>query len=274
MTLAVIDPIAFKLGPFSVAWYGVIIVVGIMIAIHFADKEARRLYFPEDTVTDLAFMALPLGILGARLYYVIFEWKNYIQNPISILYIWEGGLAIYGGIIAGVLTIWYFSRQKYYPFALLLDLIAPYTLFAQGVGRWGNFVNQEAHGGEVSRQFLENLHLPQWIIEQMKIDGKYYQPTFLYESLWNLLGAAILIFLSHKDRFFYRGEVVASYMIWYGTGRFFIEGLRTDSLYIGSFRVSQIVSLVLVVLGLGWIIYQRVIRKDRPIYYSDGLRGR
>lgn len=271
MSLMTIDPIALRIGPFSIAWYGIIIVLGMLLSIHLAEKEANRLSFPNDTVVDLAFWTIPLGIIGARLYYVIFEWRHYIKNPLSILYVWEGGLAIYGGIIAGILTIAYFSYKKYYPFWLLLDILAPYTLLAQAIGRWGNFINQEAHGAEVSRDFLENLYIPDWIINQMYIDGKYYQPTFLYESLWNLIGAGILIYLSRQEKFLYRGEIIAGYMIWYGFGRFFIEGMRTDSLYIGPFRVSQLVSILLIVLGLCIIGYQRFIRDDQPKYYSEGL---
>lgn len=271
MHLLVIDPIAFEIGPLSVAWYGIIIVIGMVIAVHFSEKEAVRLGFPKDTIIDMAFWILPIGIIGARLYYVIFEWEYYVQNPMRIFFIWEGGLAIYGGIIAGILTLWYLSEQRYYPFILFLDILAPYTLIAQSIGRWGNFVNQEAHGGPVSRQFLENLFLPHWIIEQMKIEDTYYHPTFLYESIWNLIGGGILILLSRQDKLVYRGEIAAGYMIWYGVGRFFIESMRTDSLYIGSFRVSQIVSLILVVIGIGVIIYQRFIRDDQPAYYSDGL---
>lgn len=271
MHLLVIDPIAFEIGPLSVAWYGIIIVIGMVIAVHFSEKEAVRLGFPQDTIIDMAFWILPIGIIGARLYYVIFEWEYYIQNPIRIFFIWEGGLAIYGGIIAGILTLWYLSEQRYYPFILLLDILAPYTLIAQSIGRWGNFVNQEAHGGPVSRQFLENLFLPNWIIDQMKIEDTYYHPTFLYESIWNLVGGGVLILLSRQDKLLYRGEIAAGYMIWYGVGRFFIESMRTDSLYIGPFRVSQIVSLILVAIGIGVIIYQRFIRDDQPAYYSDGL---
>ena len=155
--LMAIDPIAIKLGPIEVAWYGIIIVVGMMLAIFLTIKEAEKRGVSEDFIIDTAFWVIPIGIIGARLYYVLFELGAYLNNPIRIFYIWEGGLAIYGGIIAGFLTFYYRSKKENIPLFLLTDITIPYLLLAQGIGRWGNFVNQEAHGGEVSRQFLENL---------------------------------------------------------------------------------------------------------------------
>lgn len=266
-----IDPIAFELGPLSVNWYGIIIVFGMIAAIFLTIKEAEKRGISEDFVVDTAFWTLPLGILGARLYYVLFEFSYYMANPLRIFAIWEGGLAIYGGIIAGILTIYWRTKKENIPTALMIDIIAPHVLLAQSIGRWGNFVNQEAHGGEVSRQFLENLMLPEFIIEGMQINGAYYQPTFLYESLWTLLGFVVIIAIRNREKFLLRGEASAGYLIWYGVGRFFIEGLRTDSLYLGSIRVSQLLSLVLVLVGIGIIIYQRKYRFPKPPYYTEGI---
>lgn len=266
-----IDPIAFELGPFTVAWYGLIIVSAMLLAISLIIKEAEKRDLTEDFVVDMAFWTIPLGILGARAYYVLFELGAYLSDPIRIFYIWEGGLAIYGGVIAGVLVIYYRSQKENIPPLLVTDILAPYVLLGQAIGRWGNFMNQEAHGGEVSRQFLENLRLPEFIINQMNIQGSYYHPTFLYESVWNIIGMAIIIFIRKKDKFLLRGEATASYLIWYGAGRFFIEGMRTDSLYIGGLRVSQIVSLLLVVAGIAFIIYQRKVKYPRDPYYTEGL---
>lgn len=266
-----IDPIAFKLGPLSVNWYGIIIVFGMIAAIFLTIKEGEKRGISEEFIVDTAFWTLPLGILGARLYYVLFELGYYINNPMSIFAVWEGGLAIYGGIIAGALTIYWRAKKEDIPISLMIDIIAPHVLLAQSIGRWGNFINQEAHGGEVSRQFLENLMLPEFIIEGMHIKGVYYQPTFLYESLWTLLGFALIVAIRNKENFLLRGEATAGYLIWYGIGRFFIEGLRTDSLYLGPIRVSQLLSLVLVIVGIGIVIYQRKYRYPIPPYYSEGI---
>ncbi len=270
--LMTIDPIAFEIGPLSVAWYGLIIVTGMILAVYLAIKEGEKRGVSEDFVVDTAFWTLPLGILGARLYYVLFELEHYLGNPLKIFAIWEGGLAIYGGVIAGVLTIYWRTRKENVPFLLMLDILAPYTLLAQAIGRWGNFINQEAHGGEVSRQFLENLMLPEFIIEGMHINGAYYHPTFLYESIWSLLGVLLLLVLRNREHLLLRGETTAGYMIWYGFGRLFIEGLRTDSLYLGPFRISQIVSAVIILIGIGLIIYQRRYAFPKPEYYTDGMQ--
>lgn len=178
LTLTPIDPVAFELGPITVAWYGIIIASAMLIAVLLSSREANQLGLDDDFIVDLSFWMLPLSILGARIYYVLFEFSAYAQDPIRIFYIWEGGIAIYGGLIAGGLVLlWYSKKNETDPW-LVLDIIAPYVLLAQAIGRWGNFVNQEAHGGEVSRAFLEGLHLPKFIIEGMNIGGTYYHPTF------------------------------------------------------------------------------------------------
>ena len=151
--LMAIDPIAFKLGPISVAWYGIIIVTGMILAIYLTTSEAEKRGISEDFIIDTAFWTLPIGIIGARLYYVVFELEYYLNHPLQIFAIWEGGIAIYGGIIAGFLTFYYRSQKDKVPLLLLTDVVVPYLLLAQAIGRWGNFINQEAHGVEVSRQF-------------------------------------------------------------------------------------------------------------------------
>lgn len=272
MNIMAIDPIAFELGPLTVNWYGLIIVMGMILAIHLSIREGEKRGVSEDFIVDTAFWTLPIGILGARLYYVIFELDFYLNNPIRMFYIWEGGLAIYGGIIAGLLTIYYRCKKENISLPLMVDILAPHVLLAQAIGRWGNFINQEAHGGEVSRQFLENLMLPEFIIEGMHINGAYYHPTFLYESVWSIIGVVLLLVLRNREQFLLRGETTAGYMIWYGVGRFFIEGLRTDSLYMGPFRVSQLVSVALVLIGIGIIVYQRRYNFPKPQYYTDGMQ--
>lgn len=265
------DPIAIKLGPLEVAWYGIIIVIGMILAIYLTIKEGEKRGLTEDFIIDTAFWILPLGIIGARLYYVLFELGYYLNNPGQIFAIWEGGLAIYGGIIAGLAAIYWRCKKEEVPFILMTDIVAPHVLLAQAIGRWGNFVNQEAHGGEVSRQFLENLMLPEFIIEGMHINGAYYHPTFLYESLWSLVGVALILIVRSRTKLLLRGETTALYFIWYGVGRLFIEGMRTDSLYMGPFRISQIVSVILIVIGIATIVYLRRFTYPKPQFYTDGI---
>lgn len=270
--LNVIDPVAISIGPIKIYWYGIIIALAMLIGISLATKEAQKLGLEEDTMVDVALWAIPIGFIGARLYYVLFKWDYYIQNPSEIIAIWNGGIAIYGGLIAGGLAVYWFARRKKMTLTLLLDILAPSVLLAQSIGRWGNFINQEAHGGAVSRQFLETLYLPEFIIEQMNINGTYYHPTFLYESLWSLLGFILLIILRNQKGLLRRGEVALSYVIWYSFGRFFIEGMRTDSLWIGDImRASQVLSLVLFISAIVLWIYRRRDYPSKP-FYSESLK--
>ncbi|WP_342543108.1 prolipoprotein diacylglyceryl transferase [Paenisporosarcina sp. FSL H8-0542] len=265
--LGAFDPIAISLGPIDVRWYGVIIAFGIVLAFLVAQREMLKRGFHEEFLTDLLIWAVPLAILGARLYYVIFKWEYYSENPGDILQVWEGGLAIHGALIASFVTAYVFTKKRKVSFLKLADVVAPSILIGQTIGRWGNFMNQEAHGGPVSRAFLENMFLPDWIIEQMRIDGTYYHPTFLYESIWNFMGVVILILLRRVNLL--RGEMFLFYLIWYSVGRFFIEGLRTDSLYLlGELRTAQVVSLITVVVALLIVVYRRMTIKD-PVRYKD-----
>lgn len=263
--LASIDPIAFSLGPIYVRWYGVIIAAGIVIAFLVGQREMVKRGLHPDFLTDLLLWAVPLAIVGARIYYVIFEWENYKDNPAEIIAIWNGGIAIHGALIASVIVAYIFTKRRNTSFLKVADILAPSILIGQAVGRWGNFINQEAHGGEVSRSFLENLFIPDWIINQMYIDGAYYHPTFLYESLWSLAGIIILLLLRRAN--LVRGEIFFFYVIWYSFGRFFIEGMRTDSLYvIGELRAAQLVSVVSIIIAVAFIIYRRVKIKNPPHY--------
>ncbi len=269
--LGAIDPIAFSFGSLDVYWYGIIIATGIFAAIFLSTREAEKRGIEGDHIVDMALWAIPLAFIGARLYYVLFELGYYLEHPSQIIAIWNGGIAIYGGLIAGGLTVYWYTKKKGIPIWLMLDILAPNVLLAQAMGRWGNFMNQEAHGGEVTRTFLENLFLPDFIINQMEINGVYYHPTFLYESLWSLLGFILIVVLRNKKHLLRQGEVALSYVLWYSFGRFFIEGLRTDSLWLFDFiRISQALSLLLFVAALSLWIYRR--RDYPPVpYYSDGV---
>ncbi|HBL8471605.1 TPA: prolipoprotein diacylglyceryl transferase [Listeria monocytogenes] len=265
-----LDPVAIQIGSISVKWYGVIIASAVVIALLLALSEANKRKMDKEIIVDLLIWAIPISIISARIYYVIFEWDFYKNNLGEIVKIWHGGIAIYGALIGAVLTAIIFSRIKKISFWQLADVVAPSLIIAQAIGRWGNFMNQEAHGAETTRSFLESLHLPDFIINQMYIDGAYYQPTFLYESLWNVLGFIVLLIIRRtKIR---RGELFLGYVIWYSFGRFFIEGMRTDSLMWGGFRVSQVLSLLLIVLSIGIIIYRRM--KMNPPYYMEDKFGK
>ncbi|EAC3170311.1 prolipoprotein diacylglyceryl transferase [Listeria monocytogenes] len=265
-----LDPVAIQIGSISVKWYGVIIASAVVIALLLALSEANKRKMDKEIIVDLLIWAIPISIISARIYYVIFEWDFYKNNLGEIVKIWHGGIAIYGALIGAVLTAIIFSRIKKISFWQLADVVAPSLIIAQAIGRWGNFMNQEAHGAETTRSFLESLHLPDFIINQMYIDGAYYQPAFLYESLWNVLGFIVLLIIRRtKIR---RGELFLGYVIWYSFGRFFIEGMRTDSLMWGDFRVSQVLSLLLIVLSIGIIIYRRM--KMNPPYYMEDKFGK
>lgn len=252
-----LDPIAFSLGPITVHWYGVIIGVGLALALIIAMREGEKRGLQKDIFADLMLWAIPIAIISARIYYVIFEWDYYSQNPGDIIKIWNGGIAIHGALIGSVITAIIFSKKRGISFWKLADIAAPSIILGQAIGRWGNFMNQEAHGGEVSRAFLENLFLPDFIIDQMYINGVYYHPTFLYESLWNFLVFALLILLRRAN--LRRGEIFLSYVIGYSIGRFFIEGLRTDSLMLTeTLRIAQTISIALIIGAVAIMIYRRM----------------
>ena len=212
-------------------WYGAIIGLGFILAALYVNSRTKDFGITSDNLTDCLIICVPLGIICARIYYVVFEWGYYAQHPGEIIAIWKGGIAIYGGIIGTLIGLFVYSRVKKLSFASLCDLAAFGLLIGQCIGRWGNFVNGEAHGG------------PTTLPRGMTIDGQsMVHPTFLYESLWNLAGFVLLHFYSKKRRF--KGEIALLYAAWYGAGRAWIEGLRTDSLYIGSVRVSQLLAII------------------------------
>ena len=266
--LTALNPIAFKLGPLSVHWYGLIIASAVILAVALSVREGKRLGLKEDDFYDFLLWALPVALITARSYYVIFQWPYYASHPSEIYRIWDGGIAIYGALIGALLVLLAFCKRKAISAWLFLDVISPTVILAQGIGRWGNFVNQEAHGRVTSLAFLQHLHLPECIINQMSINGSYYQPTFLYESLWDVLGFLILISLRHRQNLFKQGEVFLTYLCWYSFGRFFIEGMRTDSLMLGSLRVSQWLSLVLFLTGIAIWLYRRYYNPLNPWYLA------
>ena len=256
--IAQIDRVAFNLLGIPIYWYALIIVSGIIIAMWLSSREAVRVGLKSEDITDFMLWGLPLSIIGARLYYILFDLPQYIADPIQIFNIRSGGLAIYGGLIAGAITLYFFTKYHFISMWTFLDIAAPSVLLAQAIGRWGNFMNHEAYGPVTTRIFLENLHIPRFIIDNMYIEGFYRQPTFLYESVWSLIGFILLLFLRNKKHLLKKGEVLLVYVMWYSFGRFFLEGLRTDSLYfLGVIRISQLLSAFLFVGTIILFIWRR-----------------
>ncbi|HHS4399538.1 TPA: prolipoprotein diacylglyceryl transferase [Staphylococcus aureus] len=262
-----IDPVAFNLGPLSVRWYGIIIAVGILLGYFVAQRALVKAGLHKDTLVDIIFYSALFGFIAARIYFVIFQWPYYAENPSEIIKIWHGGIAIHGGLIGGFIAGVIVCKVKNLNPFQIGDIVAPSIILAQGIGRWGNFMNHEAHGGPVSRAFLEQLHLPNFIIENMYINGQYYHPTFLYESIWDVAGFIILVNIRKHLKL---GETFFLYLTWYSIGRFFIEGLRTDSLMLTSnIRVAQLVSIFLILISISLIVYRR-IKYNPPLYSKVG----
>lgn len=280
-----LDPIAFSLGPITVRWYGIILGSAALVGLWLAVMEGKRFRISPDFFMDLLLIGVPSAIIGARIYYVAFKWDAYKNDLLEIFKIWNGGIAIYGALIGAMIAGYIYIRRKGYDFWRIADICAPSLIAGQMIGRWGNFVNQEAHGGPVTESFLrDSLHLPAWITDQMYIDGQFYHPTFLYESMWNLLGL-LLLFVLRRQSFLRAGELLFSYFIWYSIGRFFIEGLRTDSLAFtapewfaslinglwspmlvlfepgsmdyGNVRISQLIGILIIIAAIILIVLRR-----------------
>lgn len=231
LPLLKLDPVAFSIGSLSVHWYGLIIGTGALLGLLLAIREGKRFGLTSDFFLDLMLYGVPSAIIAARLYYVGFKWDYYSQHPGEIVAIWNGGIAIYGAILGALICGYFYSRSKGYSFWRIVDICAPSLLVGQMIGRWGNYVNQEAYGGPVDESFLRHtLHLPAFIVDQMNVDGTYHHPTFFYESMWSLLGLIILFVIRRQWKWLRAGEMFFAYLIWYSIGRFFIEALRTDSL--------------------------------------------
>lgn len=277
-----ISPTAFKIGSVEIKWYALCIMLGFVLAIVYALVQGKKQGFKSDTFVDLAIIAMVFGLIGARLYYVLFRLDQYIKDPISILYIWNGGLAIYGGVILAVLASFVYCRVKKQPFLKLADIAAPAILIGQALGRWGNFFNQEAFGvntdlpwGMTGNIVAENIRSEAADVKErfgiILDSSKPVHPTFLYESLWCALGVLVLWLLYKKARKF-DGEIALMYCAWYGFERMIVEGLRTDSLILfANIRISQVIAAATFIAAVVLIIIFRVKKRAGRSPDDDGL---
>lgn len=256
-------PRTFSLGPVTLHLYGLVIAVGLLLAVLYSLRRCKQFGLKQDDLLDGVLWVTPFAILCARAYYVAFTWEAYADNPISALYIWEGGIAIYGGVLGAVLGIAVLCKVKKLKFAAVMDLVLLGFLIGQSMGRWGNFFNREAFGAPTDsflRMGLFNSATGQW---------EYYHPTFLYESVWNLVGLVLLHFWSKKRR--YDGQIALGYAAWYGLGRAWIEGLRMDSLYWGDFRVSQVLAAASCLVATAVLLYQHFRPHDPAQLYVNQI---
>ena len=246
----------FGIEGWSIAWYGVIIAVGMVLGVILAIYRARKQGLKDDLIFDFILLALPIAIVCARGYYVVFEWNSYSGDILSIFKIWEGGLAIYVGVLGGLITAILFCRHRKFPLFRFLDLVVPSLVLGQAIGRWGNFVNQEAFGNLVENSSLQFFPYAVYIDAL----GEWHQATFFYESMWNICLLVVMLIVSRKEP--KTGTLTCMYFVFYGLGRFLIEGLRTDSLYIISgIRASQVLSLLLILGGM--LLYVVFVRRNK-----------
>jgi len=256
---------SFSIGPLTMHYYGLIIALGLVLAVLYGWKRSRQFGIKQDDILDGVLIVVPIALICARLYYCFFRWNDggYAENPISILYVWEGGLAIYGGVLGAVAAIAVFCLVKKINLPALLDLVFLGFLIGQSIGRWGNFFNREAFGEET------DSFLRMGLLNSSTGQVEYHHPTFLYESVWNAIGFVLLHFLSKKRK--YDGQIALGYCAWYGLGRAIIEGLRTDSLYIGNtnLRVSQLLAALSCVVAVAVLLFMTFKRHNRENLYVN-----
>lgn len=262
--MRILNRIALDLGIFKVYWYSIFILFGVIGAFFVIYQEVKKNNIDINKIFDMAFYTIIIGIIGARLYYVLFNLDYYMSSPLEILAIYKGGLAIHGGVLSGGLYVLYYTKKHKLNTLKILDIIVVGLILGQAIGRWGNFFNQEAFGIPSTYQALKNSHIPDFIIKGMYIDGTYYTPTFLYESILNILGFILLIGI-RKIKDLKVGTLSGCYLIWYSVIRFFIEKLRTDSLMFYGIRVARLTSIILIILG---IILLRISKKKSQNYHE------
>lgn len=259
-----------EIGPLSIKWYAVFILTGAIVAYLLSAKEIKKMGYGNNIVDDLFFGALIFGIIGSRLWYVLFyDLSYYLSDPITIFMTWNGGMAIQGGLILGALFAYVFLKRKHISFLRMADAVVPTILIAQAIGRWGNFMNQEAYGGIVSSEFYQ--YWPEFIRNTMFIGGEYRAPTFFYESILNVLGYILIVYGLKRFGDNKRGDYAYAYLMWYGIVRFWVEGMRTDSLMFMGLRMAQVTSVLFIIIGLlGKLgVYRKWIKKEKPAIIFD-----
>lgn len=247
--------VALELGPLTIYWYSVFILFAFIIGYCLVAKEFKKQSLSLFFLNDYFFYLIPIVIVGARIYYVIFEWEYYANNLTEIIATWNGGLAIHGGIIAGIIFTVFYTKKHNIDTLKLMDIATPALILGQALGRWGNFFNQEAYGPATTLSHLQDLHIPNFIIEGMKIGGIYYEPTFFYESIICLFGFVLILIIRNYKKLRV-GQITSLYFIIYGIARLFIEGLRQDSLMMGNIKVAQLVSMIMILAGIILFIKQ------------------
>ena len=275
-TIEPLNRVFLQLGPITIYWYAVFIMSGVALGLFLAIREGKKMGINSEFFYDLVTYGLPISIIGARIYYVAFSWDYYSSHPEDIIKIWQGGIAIHGAIIAAFIFGYFFCKKRKVSFWLVADIASVSFIIAQAIGRWGNFMNQEAHGGVVpgatldaQREFLQSLFIPDFIVNNMYINEAYYHPTFLYESLWNMVGFLFIVFVLRKLPKLLVGEIAAFYAVLYSIGRYMVEGMRTDILMLTeSIRMAQFISITTIVLVLILVIYRRLAKKNLITYQS------
>ncbi len=251
-----VSPVIFSIGPFEIRWYSVLILLGVIIGYKIITSETNRFHIKNEFVFNLLFWTLIVGILCARVYYVIFEWDFYSHNIAEIFKIWHGGLAIHGGLIGGIIVILGFSKKYNVDCRKLFDIICPGVIFAQAIGRWGNFFNGEAYGTAVEYDTLVKMKIiPQFVVDNMEINGVYHLPMFYFESILCIIGFIILLVI-RRQKYVKKGQIFGTYLVWYGFIRLIIETFRTDSLMLFNIKIAQLVSVIMIIFGFYLIAVQ------------------
>lgn len=251
------NPVAIDLGFVQIYWYSITMLLAILVGSFILYKGLKGKDFQDETIVDMIFYTIICGIVGARIYFVIFNLDYYLAYPIEILEVWNGGLAIHGAIIGGLIFLYFYTRKHKINLLRITDSAAIAIIIAQAIGRWGNFFNGEAHGNATTLANLQKSLVPNFVIKGMYMDGVYYIPTFYYEFWWNLIGFIVLVLIKRYVKTLKTGQLTGAYFIWYSFGRFFIERLRTDSLMLGSIRIAQLISVLLFIIGIILVFYPR-----------------
>ena len=259
------DKIALDLGFIQIYWYSIFIFLGIFFGVSVILRECKKKGINEEFMINMIFYTIIFGLIGARLYYITFNLDYYLKYPLEIIEVWNGGMAIHGGIIAGLIFIWFYTKKYKVKLLKILDITVVGLILGQAIGRWGNFFNGEAFGGITTLENLQSLGIPEFIINGMYIQGAYHQPTFLYESIWCLLGFIVLLIV-RRYKYLKVGQLTGIYLVWYSLGRIVIEGMRTDSLMLGPFRIAQIVSLIGIIIGIVLIIFSNKGSRFENLY--------